>query len=327
MQTNLNSKYINNILNVFEIGYIVSNFDLRSQNNPQISVKDAQILMAIFLLSAKNDNKFSVLNKYLANQPSVLSVAIKTLEKKGYIQKFKSETDAREVYLKLTSRSLKVFAHQTNLQKSLLGKSLQEVSNKDKQRIEKAIDAILESIDNNLQKFEKNKFSRLDYLNALNNDFLGIKYKEYAKLYALFNLFFVFKEKSIKYLKYKVSILELLMVKEIKRVTEIGRIASNKLLATIFKVDKSTISNTLAVLTGKGLVKRVIDSTNRRNIIIECTDKAKKMIEKIENYNYLALLPAYLANSAEDNATLDDLVNIMLSKLTQEEVYSLEINP
>jgi DNA-binding MarR family transcriptional regulator len=327
MQTNLNSKYINNILNVFEIGYIVSNFDLRSQNNPQISVKDAQILMAIFLLSAKNDNKFSVLNKYLANQPSVLSVAIKTLEKKGYIQKFKSETDAREVYLKLTSRSLKVFAHQTNLQKSLLGKSLQEVSNKDKQRIEKAIDAILESIDNNLQKFEKNKFSRLDYLNVLNNDFLGIKYKEYAKLYALFNLFFVFKEKSIKHLKYKVSILELLMVKEIKRVTEIGRIASNKLLATIFKVDKSTISNTLAVLTGKGLVKRVIDSTNRRNIIIECTDKAKKMLEKIENYNYLALLPAYLANSAEDNATLDDLVNIMLSKLTEEEVYSLEINP
>jgi hypothetical protein len=50
MQTNLNSKYINNILNVFEIGYIVSNFDLRSQNNPQISVKDAQILIAIFLL-------------------------------------------------------------------------------------------------------------------------------------------------------------------------------------------------------------------------------------------------------------------------------------
>jgi DNA-binding MarR family transcriptional regulator len=327
MQTNLNSKYINNILNVFEIGYIVSNFDLRSQNNPQISVKDAQILIAIFLLSDKNDNKFSVLNKYLANQPSVLSVAIKTLEKKGYIQKFKSETDAREVYLKLTSRSLKVFAHQTNLQKSLLGKSLQEVSNKDKQRIEKAIDAILESIDNNLQKFEKNKFSRLDYLNALSNDFLGIKYKEYAKLYALFNLFFVFKEKSIKHLKYKVSILELLMVKEIKRVTEIGRIASNKLLATIFKVDKSTISNTLAVLTSKGLVKRVIDPTNRRNIIIECTDKAKKMIEKIENYNYLALLPAYLANSAEDNATLDDLVNIMLSKLTQQEVYNLEINP
>jgi hypothetical protein len=30
-------------------------------------------------------------------------------------------------------------------------------------------------------------------------------------------------------------------------------------------------------------------------------------------------MPAYLANSAEDNATLDKLVNIMLAKLTQDE--------
>jgi DNA-binding MarR family transcriptional regulator len=90
-------------------------------------------------------------------------------------------------------------------------------------------------------------------------------------------------------------------------------------LATKFKVDKSTISNTLAVLTSKGLVKRVIDLANRRNIIIECTEKAKKMIEKIENYTYLALMPAYLANSVEDNATLDKLVNIMIVKLTQDE--------
>jgi DNA-binding MarR family transcriptional regulator len=319
MNKNLNTKYIDNILNVFEIGYIVSNYDLRIQNNPQLSVKDAQILVAIFLLSAKNENKFSIINKYLANQPSVLSVAIKTLEKKGYIEKFKSETDSREVYLRLTSKSLKVFAHQTNLQKSLLGRSLREVSNKEKQRVEKAIDAILEVIDDNLQKFENNKFSRLDYFKVLYQDFLALRNTEYAKLYALFNLFFIFKEKSIKYLKYKVSILELLMIKEIKRITELGKVASNKLLATKFKVDKSTISNTLAVLTSKGLVKRVIDLENRRNIIIECTEKAKKMIEKIENYNYLALMPAYLANSAEDNATLDKLVNIMLAKLTQDE--------
>jgi DNA-binding MarR family transcriptional regulator len=319
MNKNLNTKYIDNILNVFEIGYIVSNYDLRIQNNPQLSVKDAQILVAIFLLSAKNENKFSIINKYLANQPSVLSIAIKTLEKKGYIEKFKSETDSREVYLRLTSKSLKVFAHQTNLQKSLLGQSLREVSNKEKQRVEKAIDAILEVIDDNLQKFENNEFSRLDYFKVLYQDFLALRNTEYAKLYALFNLFFIFKEKSIKYLKYKVSILELLMIKEIKRITELGKVASNKLLATKFKVDKSTISNTLAVLTSKGLVKRVIDLENRRNIIIECTEKAKKMIEKIENYNYLALMPAYLANSAEDNATLDKLVNIMLAKLTQDE--------
>jgi DNA-binding MarR family transcriptional regulator len=319
MNKNLNTKYIDNILNVFEIGYIVSNYDLRIQNDPQLSVKDAQILVAIFLLSAKNENKFSIINKYLANQPSVLSVAIKTLEKKGYIEKFKSETDSREVYLRLTSKSLKVFAHQTNLQKSLLGQSLLEVSNKEKQRVEKAIDAILEVIDDNLQKFENNEFSRLDYFKVLYQDFLALRNTEYAKLYALFNLFFIFKEKSIKYLKYKVSILELLMIKEIKRITELGKVASNKLLATKFKVDKSTISNTLAVLTSKGLVKRVIDLANRRNIIIECTEKAKKMIEKIENYNYLALMPAYLANSSEDNATLDKLVNIMLAKLTQDE--------
>jgi DNA-binding MarR family transcriptional regulator len=319
MNKNLNTKYIDNILNVFEIGYIVSNYDLRIQNNPQLSVKDAQILVAIFLLSAKNENKFSIINKYLANQPSVLSIAIKTLEKKGYIEKFKSETDSREVYLKLTSKSLKVFAHQTNLQKSLLGRSLREVSNKEKQRVEKAIDAILEVIDDNLQKFENNEFSRLDYFKVLYQDFLALRNTEYAKLYALFNLFFIFKEKSIKYLKYKVSILELLMIKEIRRITELGKVASNKLLATKFKVDKSTISNTLAVLTSKGLVKRVIDLANRRNIIIECTEKAKKMIEKIEKYNYLALMPAYLANSAEDNATLDKLVNIMLAKLKQDE--------
>jgi hypothetical protein len=50
------------------------------------------------------------------------------------------------------------------------------------------------------------------------------------------------------------------------------------------------------------------------------------MIEKIENYNYLALMPAYLANSAEDNATLDKLVNIMLAKLTHEN-YNLGISP
>lgn len=319
MNPNLNTKYINNILNVFDTGYIISNYDLRIQNNPQLSVKDAQILVAIFLLSARNENKFSIINKYLANQPSVLSVAIKTLEKKGYIEKFKSETDAREVYLKLTSKSLEVFAHQTNLQKSLLGRSLQEISNKDKHKVEKAIDAILETIDNNLQKFENNKFSRLDYFKVLYHDFLALRNTEYAKFYALFNLFFIFKEKSIKYLKYKVSILELLMIKEIKRITELGKVASNKLLAAKFKVDKSTVSNVLAVLTSKGLVKRVIDFANRRNIIIECTEKAKKMIEKIENYNYLALMPAYLANSAEDNATLDKLVNIMLDKLTHDQ--------
>jgi hypothetical protein len=61
----------------------------------------------------------------------------------------------------------------------------------------------LEVIDDNLQKFENNEFSRLDYFKVLYQDFLALRNTEYAKLYALFNLFFIFKEKSIKYLKYK----------------------------------------------------------------------------------------------------------------------------
>jgi DNA-binding MarR family transcriptional regulator len=318
MSTKLNFKYIDKILNVFEIGYVKSNYQIRAQNNPKISVKDVQIIEAISVLLSKNGNNFSNLNKYLANKPSVLSVALKTLEKKGYIVKVKSDIDAREVYLKLTEKSVKVLEDQVHLQQSLLGQSLSEFSNNEKQKIYTAVDSILQKLDFFIQNLEENKFCRFDYIKILYGNALEVINTEYAKFYTLFNMFFIYKEKSLKNLDLKLTVLEYLMIKEISRVNKAGRIVSNKLLAKVFMIDKSTVSNTLVVLTRKGLINRVVDLNNRRKVIIECSNKASKVIDKIAEYNHKTLIPAYLLNKIEENAALDHLVSKILEKLTQD---------
>jgi DNA-binding MarR family transcriptional regulator len=320
MNTKLNLKYIDNILSVFEIGYIKSNYQIRAQNNPRISVKDVQIIEAISVLSSKGDNKLTNLKRYLASQSSVLSVAIKTLEKKGYIIKVRSEIDSRDIYLKLTDKSIKVLNDQVHFQQSLLGQSLSNFTLNEKKIISISIDSILEKLDLIIQNFENNKFSRFDYIKALYGKSMEIINTEYAKLYSLFNMFFIYKEKSLKNLNLKLTVLEYLMLKEIRRANKAGKIVSNKLLAKVFIIDKSTVSNTLAVLTRKGLINRVVDLNNRRTVIIECTDKANRVIDKIDEYNHKTLMPAYLVNKTENNAILDNLVNIILKKLIQDTV-------
>jgi DNA-binding MarR family transcriptional regulator len=320
MNTKLNLKYIDNILSVFEIGYIKSNYQIRAQNNPRISVKDVQIIEAISVLSSKGDNKLTNLKRYLASQSSVLSVAVKTLEKKGYIIKVRSEIDSRDIYLKLTDKSIKVLNDQVHFQQSLLGQSLSNFTLNEKKIISISIDSILEKLDLIIQNFENNKFSRFDYIKALYGKSMEIINTEYAKLYSLFNMFFIYKEKSLKNLNLKLTVLEYLMLKEIRRANKAGKIVSNKLLAKVFIIDKSTVSNTLAVLTRKGLINRVVDLNNRRTVIIECTDKANRVIDKIDEYNHKTLMPAYLVNKTENNAILDNLVNIILKKLIQDTV-------
>lgn len=71
-------------------------------------------------------------------------------------------------------------------------------------------------------------------------------------------------------------------------IVEIGRIKKISLieLADLLRLDKSTMSRTINNLVEAGLVKRDIDTENRRYISIQLTDQGIDVFESIENSMY-----------------------------------------
>lgn len=71
-------------------------------------------------------------------------------------------------------------------------------------------------------------------------------------------------------------------------IVEIGRIKKISLiaLADLLGLDKSTMSRTINNLVKAGLVKRDIDSENRRYISIQLTDQGIEVFKSIENSMY-----------------------------------------
>lgn len=71
-------------------------------------------------------------------------------------------------------------------------------------------------------------------------------------------------------------------------IVEIGRIKKISLieLADLLGLDKSTMSRTINNLVEAGLVKRDIDTENRRYISIQLTDQGIEVFESIENSMY-----------------------------------------
>ena len=71
-------------------------------------------------------------------------------------------------------------------------------------------------------------------------------------------------------------------------IVEIGRIKKISMieLADLLGLDKSTMSRTINNLVEAGLVKRDIDTENRRYISIQLTDQGIEVFESIENSMY-----------------------------------------
>lgn len=68
---------------------------------PDLSVHEMHTIEAA--LTAK-DNSMGAIAERLAVTPGTLSVAVRTLENKGYIERYKDEKDRRQVLLRLTEQ-------------------------------------------------------------------------------------------------------------------------------------------------------------------------------------------------------------------------------
>lgn len=80
---------------------------LLSQSGQQLSISELHILETVWQHQASGCSISDIAQEHQVTLPS-MTIAVKKLEKKGYVVKHRSDTDGRVVYVKLTRMGEKV---------------------------------------------------------------------------------------------------------------------------------------------------------------------------------------------------------------------------
>lgn len=110
---------------------------LRSPDTADLSIREFHILEAI----AKNNgtNTVSGLAAYLGITLPSVTIAIKKLESKGYIQKIKSYEDARSVHIELTEKGIKTDCYHQNFHRHMISQVTEQLNENEKEVLYKAV--------------------------------------------------------------------------------------------------------------------------------------------------------------------------------------------
>jgi MarR family transcriptional regulator, repressor for mepA len=306
------SKEIKKLLLTFEQGYIKSNHSLRNLNNPPVTVKEAQIIEAVDLLTHKKENIISHVANYLLMGESILSVATNTLERKGYLKRVKGKVDKRTTYLELTALSNGVLHTQTDFHKQIILKAFKGLKKFDIQELDNPASKLLSGLINFLKPFQTTACNRDE---MLRNDINSTpEMNVYSKLYKSFQLMSLLQEQLLEKFNTNLSISEYLLLKAIQDIKDNEEPATNNRLAERLSVNNSTISIALRVLEKKGMIIRDVNPNNRRSVNISLLPRASKILDDLANEN-IKMLSNYLQNLSRDKINLLDqlLSNVMLA--------------
>lgn len=103
-------KLFNDIMHIEEKAIITEEFK-------DISNNDMHIIEAIGITEPKN---MSQVAKALSVTVGTLTIAINNLVKKGYVDRVRSEKDRRVVYISLSAKGRKAFAHHAKFHKEMI---------------------------------------------------------------------------------------------------------------------------------------------------------------------------------------------------------------
>ncbi len=103
-------KLFNDIMHIEEKAIITDDFK-------DISNNDMHIIEAIGIEEPKN---MSSVAKALSVTVGTLTIAINNLVKKGYVERVRSEKDRRVVYISLSEKGLKAYAHHASFHKEMI---------------------------------------------------------------------------------------------------------------------------------------------------------------------------------------------------------------
>jgi DNA-binding MarR family transcriptional regulator len=306
------SKEIKKLMLTFEQGYIKSNYSLRTLNNPPVTVKEAQIIETVDLLAHKQQNIISNVAHYLLMGESILSVAVNTLERKGYMKRVKGKVDKRTTYLELTNLSNGVLHTQTDFHKSIILKTFKGFKKFDIQELDNPASKLLSGLINFLKPFQKNSCNREEMLisDIKSNPEMNV----YSKMYKSFQLMALLQEQLLEKYNTNLSISEYLFLKSIQDLKDKLEPATNNRLAERLSVNNSTISIALRVLEKKGMIIRDVNPNNRRSVNINLLPRASKILDDLANEN-IKMFVNYLQNLPFDTLKLLDqlLSNVMLA--------------
>ena len=121
---------------------------LRSVGYKDISVREMHIIEAISLLEGQGTNTMANIAKILSVSPGSLTTAVNALVNKGYVERWRSESDRRVVLVRPTEKGMEVNARHKGFHDELVDFVTEAISEKD-------LDGTLKSLEKLAEYFMK----------------------------------------------------------------------------------------------------------------------------------------------------------------------------
>lgn len=106
----------------------------------EITYNDMHIIEAIGLMQPK---KMSEIAKIMSVTTGTLTKAVNALEKKGYVQRQRSEQDKRVVYMMLTEQGVLAYKHHERFHQDMIAFILDHVSEAESQVLRQALERLM----------------------------------------------------------------------------------------------------------------------------------------------------------------------------------------
>ncbi len=106
----------------------------------EITYNDMHIIEAIGL---KQPKKMSEIAKIMSVTTGTLTKAVNALEKKGFVQRERSEQDKRVVFMMLTERGVLAYRHHERFHQDMIAFILEHVSEDESMVLQKALERMM----------------------------------------------------------------------------------------------------------------------------------------------------------------------------------------
>ncbi len=145
---------INNVLNqvlvkLFRNINTIEEQAICTKEYKDMTTNDMHVIEAIGMGECKN---MTTVAKALRVTTGTLTISINSLVKKGYVERIRSEEDRRVVLISLTEKGEQAFLHHQRFHEQMINTIVAELSEEEKQVLEKALSRINQFFLSNLKE-------------------------------------------------------------------------------------------------------------------------------------------------------------------------------
>ena len=127
-----------------------------SKSVPNLSISELHILETVWKLRVSGCSISDIALEHQVTLPS-MTVAVKKLEKKGFIEKLRSETDGRVIYVKLTRMGQKVNAMHRYFHEHMIRSFLRDIDDNQRPVLMSALQNMNDFLHKQLMQSDSNK--------------------------------------------------------------------------------------------------------------------------------------------------------------------------